>query len=1315
MSPSSFRSHRFSVFLSCLIGFLLLGATAWGQTGTTAIFGRVSDPQGAAVVGASVTITNTGTGASRKDDTDSSGNYRFPSLAPGAYTVLVEMKGFRASKTENVQLLVDTQNKHDIHLQVGATTEVVEVSATAETINTTDASLGNAFGEDRIKELPLEARNVVGLLSLQAGAVYLPVPNTDDDPRNGSISGSRADQTNVTLDGVDVNDSLTGYAYNSALRVTLDSVQEFRVTTTNYTADMGRSSSAQVSLVTKSGTNTWHGAAYWDHRNTAFSSNEFFNKLSQLRSGEENKQPKLQKHIYGASLGFAPIKNRLFFFGNFENLREASESSVQRDIPSMSMRDGVLIYECATPAQCPGGSIAGFGSSHQVPAGFFGMGPSSLAALDPLGIGPSVGASQYMNQYPVPNDPGRDGLNFVGFRFAAPVGNNLWTYISRLDYKIDGQGKHTVFARGNLQNDHTDTLAPQFPGSAPNAQLVGNNKGISVGYTAVLTNHLVNNFRYGYTRIGLGTGGQRDGNLNYLRFIDPFPYANDSYTFLRFMPTHNWVNDTTWTHGNHTLQFGTNLRLTRVERSTNSHSFHDGVANGSWVDGSGANFLPGISDSTTGCPNCPNFPAIADASVASWADSWIDILGVLSEIDASYNYDKTGTLSNVGDPVVHTYGANDYEFYVQDSWRLRPNLTLTAGLRYGYYTPPWETNGEQVCPTPGLGDWFETRRAAMLAGQPSSSIPDVSVDLCGRANGRPDYFNPSKTNFEPRVAFAYQPNFDSGILGFLTGKNKLVLRGGYGLVHDHIGLALVSRYDDFGAFGLSSQISSPFGQNNEDNPNIRWQNTTTIPSTLPSAPPGGFPQTPPTARDPVTGLSDIDNVIPQGVITSSLDNKIGSPYAHMWNFVIGRELPWNTSLEVSYVGRRGRHILTRRDMAMYEDLADPQSGMSYFQAAQMAVLAGRNLPRTAPPQDFAGFAPIPYFENLFPGFAGPLTDANTGITTNLTATQRFIRNLRRNNGDYTTTLFNADEFCSPDCSIYGPFAYFSTQYDSLAAQSTVGHSEYHAMQVMFRKKASKNLQFDFNYTLSKSNDLASQVERGSAFGNFGTTGYSGFLLNSWDPKQNYAPSDFDVRHQININYVFNLPVGKGEALGGGMPGWANAFVGGWQLAGIYRWTSGFTLNVQNCRSCWPTNWNLQGNASLVDPNDVPATGTTYNAVSRDDNGNYGYPSPFRDPEGAVDQFARTLPGQSGQRNFFRGDGFFEMDLGIGKTWKMPYKESHELKFRWEIFNLTNKAKFNTGDVTALPDSPNFGQYNTTVNPCDGAAGRCMQVSMRYSF
>jgi hypothetical protein len=350
---------------------------------------------------------------------------------------------------------------------------------------------------------------------------------------------------------------------------------------------------------------------------------------------------------------------------------------------------------------------------------------------------------------------------------------------------------------------------------------------------------------------------------------------------------------------------------------------------------------------------------------------------------------------------------------------------------------------------------------------------------------------------------------------------------------------------------------------------------------------------------------------------------------------------------------------------------------------------------------------MPYFENLFPG-------ANLGL--GLSATQEIARRYNRDAPDYTTSIWLMDESCIPGCSVFGPFAYFSSQYDSLASQSSIGYSKYNGLQLTLRKRPLREgLQFDFNYTLSKSFDNSSNVERGGAYGEFSNGGYTGFLVNSWDPRSNHGPSDFDVRHQMNVNWIYDLPFGRNKWLGKSMNGALNGIVGDWQLSGIWRWTSGFPFNVVNCRSCWPTNWNLQGNAELLAGKGLPSTGTTLNAVGSS-TVKIKLPSPFTDPADAVTHFRRALPGETGLRNRLRGDGFFTVDLGIGKYWSMPYSEAHKLGFRWEVFNLTNTPRFDTGSVDMTPDiTSTFGSYNSTLPICNGAAGRCMQFGLRYQF
>jgi hypothetical protein len=237
--------------------------------------------------------------------------------------------------------------------------------------------------------------------------------------------------------------------------------------------------------------------------------------------------------------------------------------------------------------------------------------------------------------------------------------------------------------------------------------------------------------------------------------------------------------------------------------------------------------------------------------------------------------------------------------------------------------------------------------------------------------------------------------------------------------------------------------------------------------------------------------------------------------------------------------------------------------------------------------------------------------------------------------------------------------------------------------------------------------MGSNVERGSAFGNFGAGGYSGFLVNSWDPESNYGTSDFDVRHQVNLNWIWDLPFGRGRAFGSGTSGFVNQVIGDWSIAGLTRWTSGFPFSVINCRSCWPTNWNLQGNAVPIDPNRLPEAGVFRNTVDN-------RPSVFEDPEAALDLFRFAMPGEVGGRNNLRGDGYFNIDLSVSKAFSLGFAD-HRLRFRWDVFNLTNTPKFDVDSLTVFPDRSGFGRYDNTLSTCDALAGRCMQFALRYEF
>jgi hypothetical protein len=1264
------------------------GAPLLAQAGTASLTGAVTDEQGGALPGVTVTITSSATGAIRTTTTNESGTYQLLALPPGLYTVSFELNGFRTAVHGDVRLQVDSQHKLDVPMAIGSLSETVQVTTDVVALNTSDASLGNVITGQQVRTLPLEANNVIGLLSLQPGAVYLPNATTQDartgaiqniDPRSGAVSGSRADQSNITLDGIDVNDPQFGTAYSSALRMTLDSLQEFRVSTSNYGADAGRSSGAQVSLVTRSGSNDLHGSANLVQRSTRFSSNDYFLKLSQLQAGEPDEAPKLDKTIWGGSLGGPVLKDKLFFFGNYERLGEDSEAPVLRNIPSMTMRDGVLVYPCATPGQCPATTVAGFSASHAIPAGFHGMSPAELAAIDPLHIGPSLAASQVFQQYPVPNDPGIDGFNLVGYRFAAPVQNTFNTTIGRADYRM---GNQSFFGRLNFQDD-TVNSQPQFLGQPPRTTRDVTSRGVALGWDSVLSSTMVNTFRYGLTRIKEDIAGLQTVTTVDFRNIDDFNAL--TATSGRNIPTHTFIDDLSWVRGAHTFKFGTSLRFSRVGTYNNRDSFHIAEANGSWVSGVGRRFMPGGL-----CPGleavCDSLPAVAEGGQATYGDTLIPLLGIISEVDAHWHYDRDGSLLPVGTPIERRWASDEYEFYVQDSWKIGDTLTVSGGLRYSLYSPVYEVNGLQVAPDIKLGDWFEQRRALMEGGRSTSEAPLISFDLAGPKNGKPGFYDWDKNNFAPRVAAAWTPHAASGLLGAITGQNRLVVRGGYSIVYDRIGNALASNFDRLGSFGLATVLSSPFGGNNEDEPSIRFQGIDVVPPTLPEAPPGGFPATAPSYV---------------GQITEALDGTIVTPYYHSFNFIVGRELGHGFTVEGGYVGRRGRNLLVRRDAAMPADLRDPQSGMDYFTAATQLIKSAETagIDPGADPSAYAGLPAIPFWENMFPDAAGD----------GLTATQRMAFAYNSVSPDFITALYGIDEFCDPACSSLGPFAFFAPQYDSLAVQSSIGRSEYDALQLSLRKQFAAGYQFDINYTYAHAKDHGSLLEGDATFADFTNGGYTGFLLDSWSPDKQYGNADFDVRHLFNANWIADLPFGHGRKFGSDTPGWLNAIIGEWSTAGVVRLSSGFPFTVLNCRQCWTTNWNLQSNAELATPGLLPRTRTTRNVID-------GYPSPFADPQDALTHFRRAYPGEVGLRNELRGDGYFSIDLSVSKGWTMPWSKDQRLRFRWDTFNLTNTPKFDVQFLDVYPDRANtFGRYFNTIQTCDGGAGRCMQFALRYEF
>src|SRR5216683_3188794 len=338
---------------------LFSASMALGQTGNTSLRGTVTDPNGASVPDARVTLAAAAIGVTLETKTDKNGAYQFVEVRPTTYLLTVTAPGFATYKQSGLELLVSTPATNDVKMQLATVATTVEVTTSTQTINTTDATIGNAFNSALIQALPAEGRDPYGILSSQPGVVTVADRDQVDltqDSRGGAVNGARSDQSNLTLDGVDNNDQTKGLAFTGALRATLDSIEEFRVTTTNAGADQGRSSGAQVSLVTKSGTNQVHGTMYEYYRPKNLVANDYFNKHSELQNGEPNKPPSLLRNTFGGSFGGPIKKDRLFYFFAYEGQRTRENKQVTREVPSTLLRQGIIQYQCADTTQCPGGT-----------------------------------------------------------------------------------------------------------------------------------------------------------------------------------------------------------------------------------------------------------------------------------------------------------------------------------------------------------------------------------------------------------------------------------------------------------------------------------------------------------------------------------------------------------------------------------------------------------------------------------------------------------------------------------------------------------------------------------------------------------------------------------------------------------------------------------------------------------------------------------------------------------------------------------------------------------------------------------------------
>jgi hypothetical protein len=1252
------------IFAIALVLVSLCSVTAVAQTSTTSLRGVVTDSSGALVPQASVTLSDQATGTSYHAVSNASGYYIFPVIAPAHYLISVSFTGF-AAQTRTAELLVS--QPATINFTLGAQASVtVDVSAATENLNLTDATIGNSVGNATIQALPMDGRNPISLLTLQPGVLYLGPENTDS--RTGAVAGGRSDQGNITLDGLDDNDQLQGTAFTGILRSTLDSTEEFRVTTSNGTAEAGRSSGAQVNLITKSGTNQEHGSAYEYYRPTNTVANSFFNKNTQLVSSEPNIPQKYLVNTFGGSVGGRILKDKLFYFFNYEGQRIGTDAVVGATVPTALFMSGGLGYVNTT-----GGTDT--------------LSPSQLAALDE-----SCTTNTYNGAPVCPNGPGAnqailsyyskvhtatgailgDGINSGSYFFVSPTPSTQNTSILKLDYIPNG--KNHLFVRGNLQKDLA-SQAENLPGHPPALLTDDNTKGLAAGYTWIPTSNIVNDLRYGFIRQGYQQSGIGVGEYVLVYGLTQ-PTAQTRDTILH-VPVNNITDTFNWTKGSHTIAIGGNWRYITDETGTNGGSF----------DGAETNYQYATQS------DLPQPTGIASSFYSSeWALAYADLMGVVPEVTGVYNYaitnSTTGTAQHEGVFLNRDYRVNEYEYFLQDTWHARPNLTITYGLRHTILQVPYEIHGQEIAPTINTDAWYKERETAALQSQIYE--PELFLAPAGKANHAPGLYPKQKTNIAPHFGIVFAPD------------PKTSVRASFGMYYDHYGEALAQNFASEGSLGLSAQITNGAGELGFENaPRFTASN---------AIPPIPLPVLSPTISFPYE--APVDNF----EIAWGLDNRLKTPYAEAFNASIQHEFPGGWVFEQAYVGRLGRHLIQQLDMAEPVDYVDPQGGGDYFSnaaklskavdAAPFGNVIYDRCPATPQQpngcnQKVATVQPIQYFEDLWPNMKNldyQGESATQAIYNNAWAPNRYT------NGETFALVML-------DFAPYGFFPgipaqsrFFSNQFSSLFADDTIGTSSYNALQFTLRHPSTHGLTVDVSYTFSKSLDLGSETERTSQEGNTDDA-YTNFAIqNTWNPKLNKGVSDFDTPSLVSGDWVYLLPFGHGRHFLAKSNGVVNALLGGWQFAGLARVTSGLPFSLES--PAFPSNYNdpaMSFNVGNVKTHRNFAGGIFHafdaTTASNINNGIYS------------GQYIR-LPyaGEAGDRNVFRGDGYFDIDSSLAKTWNLGDKL--RLKFDAEVYNITNTNRFDVSlaGLNARTASDELGNYSSTLSEY-----RRMQFGLRLDF
>ena len=1284
--------------ISGVVLFFLLTSATWAQVSTSRIEGTVTDKSGAVVPNAAVRVTNEGTGLSYDVKTSTSGTYTVPSLVPGQYSVTVTSPGFETYKSGHNVLSVGEPLVVNATLSVGGETQVVQVESSYQRIDTTNATVSDVMTTEQVKELPLNGRNPLSLLTLEPGVTQRP------NSASGSgthVFGSRDRAHNVTIDGIDANESTVPNPQTNLQRLNPDNVQEFRTITLDATAEQGRNSGANVIIGTKSGTNSLHGDVFYFNRNTDYNANEWFNNYT------GKARPALNLHQYGFDVGGPIIKDKTFFFGSYQGNKISQTEPINATGVGVAgfgapttyttlARQGLFRFVRGTInvngksvtqsspvlVDSNGNLLPGVPVCNGTTVTGNCVDTYNLFANAPPGVGPDPSVFGLLNKEPLPNDfTLGTALNTGGFDWNPPSqfkGPNVFVRIDHNFSQSDNIFGHFLIGSYNTtQGDFLNARPQVFPGFPPLGEVNRDNSNLAVKWAHTFSPTLVNEFIVGYNRFKfLFTFGESNPG-----FPDPTknppwgddcvvgstlnvdsPYCGSAHT-ARAVTTPQFIDNVSWVHGAHNLRFGVNFRF---YRHNDSRGFF-----GSAITDPIISFRRTVR--TAGLLNLPtgsgaSAPSATDLNTIQQAA--VELFGIPARLQQAFPANFTDNTYGTGLETVYTR-AHQYDSYVQDEWHVRPNVTVNAGVRWEFNPPPFD-NRATLVPN---GD--------ITTGAPVSYVKSDSW-----------YKNNNIASVGPRIGIAYSPD------------NKTSIRAGYGWMFDTISTfqvtAMAGKVPGF-ALNCVDQISS--------SGTVTTSAGCVAPSGLGNRISQGFPVTMPLPSTTPSAALTQPAYQPSGVAPSvgAFNPNLKNPSIHEWNLTIQRELPGNFVTEIGYVGKRGTHLYRAYDL---NQITPNAQFISSFLVGKQNVINGCKPDGTGCPTGVTGQSPTLLLQ---------LAPAST-LNNN---TNDFLQN---NIGDLATQIDQGNIVAR---GFPGNYFRPDPQFTQIFFQDSGGDSYYHGAFVGVRRRFEQGLTFGLSYTFSKSIDDQSIDPTGAS------TGGGLSLTNSVTPTDIHnfaldrARSDFDNRHVLTVDTVYEFPFGNGKRFASNAPKWLDEIIGGWSYTGIFDYQSGepYTLysgsetaNSEHVSQALIEGPFDPGHLQFVSGNEGPVMYNVGPLITNPADPHFD----CRNEIGTQTYFCIPQPGQQGNgRNTAQGPDFWNLDSGLLKNFKITERVS--LQFRAEAFNVLNHPNFqnprNASSGTPRVNNNLFAQTccSTTSLPASatviaiGEPNRVLQFGAKVTF